>query len=63
MDLARLKNNNHEKFISSCQRMKTKTELDQGILDIITTINKEFPELSKYIDEMHLKIIGKAGVK
>ncbi len=41
--------------------MKTKAELDQGILDISMTINKEFPELSKYIDEMNLKIKGTVG--
>lgn len=32
--------------------MKTKTSLEQDILNITMKIHREFPELSKYIDEM-----------
>ncbi len=46
--------NEHPKIIE----MKTKTEWEQDILNITTTINQEFPELSKYINEMPLHNSG-----
>jgi hypothetical protein len=39
--------------------MKTITELEQNILNITTSIDKEFPELSKYIKEMPVKVSEK----
>ena len=38
--------------------MKTKTELEQDIINITMKIHMEFPELSKYISEMPIKISG-----
>ena len=37
--------------------MKTKTELEQDIVNITMRIHKEYPELSKYIAEMPVKAI------
>lgn len=36
--------------------MKTKTELDQDILNITLKINQEFPELAKYLQEMPVTV-------
>ena len=36
--------------------MKTKTELEQGIINITMKIHREFPELSKYISEMPVNV-------
>ncbi|WP_373548483.1 hypothetical protein [Haliscomenobacter sp.] len=38
--------------------MKTKTELEQDIINITMRIHKEYPELSKYIAEMPVKVAG-----
>ena len=38
--------------------MKTKAELEQDIINITMKIHMEFPELSKYIAEMPIKISG-----
>ena len=38
--------------------MKTKAELEQDIIHITMKIHHEFPELSKYIAEMPLKVSG-----
>ena len=38
--------------------MKTKTELEQDIVNITMRIHKEYPELSKYIAEMPVKVAG-----
>jgi hypothetical protein len=37
--------------------MKTKTELEQGIINVTMKIHHEFPELSKYISEMPVNIL------
>ena len=42
--------------------MKTKTELQQDIINITTTIHREFPELSKYIVEMPVTGSEKEGI-
>jgi len=42
--------------------MKNKKELEQDIIDITTTIRKEFPELSKYITEMPVKDLDQDGI-
>ena len=42
--------------------MKTISELDQDILNVIMEINKEFPELSKYIPEMPSQVIHKGNI-
>ena len=38
--------------------MKTKAKLEQDIINITMKIHMEFPELSKYIEEMPIKISG-----
>ena len=38
--------------------MKSKAELEQDIINITMKIYHEFPELSKYIAEMPLKLSG-----
>jgi len=38
--------------------MKTKAKLEQDIINITMKIHMEFPELSKYISEMPIKISG-----
>lgn len=43
--------------------MKTDSELEQEILKITMEINKEFPELSKYILEMPVTIPDKGDVE
>ena len=43
--------------------MKTISELDQDILNVIMEINKEFPELSKYIPEMPSQVIHKGNIE
>lgn len=40
------------------QSMKTKTELEQDIINITMRIHREYPELSKYIAEMPVKVAG-----
>ena len=41
--------------------LKNKIEINKDILDIENVISKEFPELSKYIGEMPVKISYKVG--
>lgn len=43
--------------------MKTKASLDKNILDITMKINKEFPELSKFICEIPFNDSDKDGVE
>lgn len=42
--------------------MKTIAECERNILQIISEINTEFPELTKYIDEMSLKYLDNSEV-
>ncbi|MGZ3884895.1 MAG: hypothetical protein ACXVPQ_00585 [Bacteroidia bacterium] len=37
--------------------MKTESELNEDILKITMTIHQKFPELSKYIKEMPMKLL------
>jgi hypothetical protein len=39
--------------------MKTKAKWEQDILNITINMDKEFPELSKYLNEMPLKVSNK----
>ncbi len=41
--------------------MKNKAEINKDILSLESIITKQFPELSKYIGEMPVKISYKAG--
>ena len=43
--------------------MKNKIAINKDILNLENLINKEFPELSKYISEMPVKISYKAGTE
>jgi hypothetical protein len=47
------------------QKMKTKTELDQEIINLTTTVREKFPELAKYITEMPVNTSGneEIGIK
>ncbi|MDZ4681965.1 MAG: hypothetical protein SH848_08290 [Saprospiraceae bacterium] len=42
--------------------MKTKAEWDQNITNITTRIHQEFPELTKYINEMPVKVSGEGEI-
>ena len=43
-------------FLIKLKRMTTEKELNEAILKITLTIQSEFPELSKYIEEMPVTI-------
>lgn len=43
--------------------MKSEKEIEQDILNITLEINKEFPELSKYILEMPVTVSDKEDVE
>lgn len=43
--------------------MQTEKELNDDILKITITINEQFPELSKYIEEMPITIPNTANPK
>ena len=51
--------NSEKDRITNQNKMKTATEWNQAIIDITMEIQKKFPELSKYIKEMPVKISGK----
>ena len=43
--------------------MKTESELEEDILNVIMEIKKEFPELSKYILEMPTQAPDKGSIE